>query len=279
MEKLKLTIVGVILIILCFYITNWSIIMIKEKDPLMQTIKAEINQYEQLPENAEIIGNTIIVGKKGQTIDYNKTYYKMKKYASYNEALIETKEVKPTISIENYYDKYIVRGNRSKKEIAFVFPIREYKELFMIEKTLKSKNVPGTFFLDGTVLESNTKWIKNNNIHEFEILSYDNSYQESFLKTSFSYLEIMTKKSPKYCYTEEENEELLKLCSGEKLHTIKPSYIIKKDLYMTLKQKIANSLIISIEVNNKNIKELPMTIDYVREKGYNPVILEELLKE
>lgn len=279
MEKLKITSIGVILIVLCFYITNQTIIMFKEKDPLMQTIKEEKNQYEQLPENAEIIGNTIIVGKKGQTIDYNKTYYKMKKYASYNEALIETKEVKPTISIENYYDKYIVRGNKSKKEIAFVFPIREDKELPITEKVLKSKDVPGTFFLDGTVLESNTKRIKSNNVHEFEVLSYNNSYQESFLKTSFSYLEIMTKKSPKYCYTEEDNEELLKLCSKKKLHTIKPSYIIKKDLYMTIKQKIANSLIISIEVNNKNIKELSMTIDYVREKGYNLVILEELLKE
>lgn len=279
MEKLKITSIGVILIVLCFYITNQTIIMFKEKDPLMQTIKEEKNQYEQLPENAEIIGNTIIVGKKGQTIDYNKTYYKMKKYASYNEALITTKEVKPTISIENYYDKYIVRGNKSKKEIAFVFPIREDKELPIIEKVLKSKDVPGTFFLDGTVLESNTKRIKSNNVHEFEVLSYNNSYQESFLKTSFSYLEIMTKKGPKYCYTEEDNEELLKLCSKKKLHTIKPSYIIKKDLYMTIKQKIANSLIISIEVNNKNIKELSMTIDYVREKGYNLVILEELLKE
>ena len=279
MEKIKLTIVGVLLIILCFYITNWSIIMIKEKDPLMQTIKEEKDKYEQDPENAEIIGNTIIAGKKGQTINYNETYYKMKRYGSYNESLITIKEVKPTISIETYYDKYIVRGNKSKKEIAFLFPIREDKELFMIEKVLKSKDVVATFFLDGTVLENNTKWIKNNNIHEFEVLSYDNSYQESFLKTSFSYLETITKKNPKYCYTEEDNESLLKLCGKEKLHTIKPSYIIKKDLYKTIKQKLANSLIISIEVNNKNIKELSMTIDYIREKGYSLVTLYELLKE
>lgn len=279
MEKLKITSIGVLLIILCFYLTNQSILMIKEKDPIMQEVKKVKEKYEQISENAEIIGNTITAGKKGKTIDYNESYYKMKKYGSYNESLITMKEVKPTISIEDYYDKYITRGNKGKKELAFIFPIHEDKDLYIIKKILDNKDTPGTLFLDGTIIENNTKWLRNNNYHEIEILSYNNSYQESLIKETISYLKAITKQSPKYCYTEIENNKLLNFCQKEKLHTIKPSYVIKKDLYKIVKQKLANSLIISIELNKKTIEEIPIVIDYIKEKGYNPVTLEQLLKE
>ena len=38
-------------------------------------------------------------------------------------------------------------------------------------------------------------------------------------------------------------------------------------------------MIISIEINNYNLKELSSTIDYIKGKGYKIVLLRDLLSE
>ena len=47
----------------------------------------------------------------------------MKKYGNYNETLTTMKEVAPSISIDNNYDKYIFRGNNNKRQAALVFTV------------------------------------------------------------------------------------------------------------------------------------------------------------
>ena len=47
----------------------------------------------------------------------------MKSYGGYNESLLVFDEVSPTISIEDYYDKYISSGNGLTTNIALVFAI------------------------------------------------------------------------------------------------------------------------------------------------------------
>lgn len=279
MEKIKTMIIGILLISISFYIINDTLNYLKEKDPIMQNIKKSKEKYKIIFENAEIIGNNIIPGKKGKTIDYQKSFSDMKKYGSYNEALIRLKEVKPTISIENNYDKYIIQGNRNKRKIAIIFTITEENKFKNIIKILENKKVSGTFFIDGTILEKNTCFIKKHSTQEYEILSYQESYHKPFFKTSISYLENITKKDTKYCYTEDDNEELLKLCKNLKHHTIKPTIKIKKYLYKEVKQNISNGLIISIDNNNYIEKELSPTIDYIKQKDYELVNLRELLTE
>ena len=114
--------------------------------------------------------------------------------------------------------------------------------------------------------------------HELEILSYYNSYDRSLFETSISYLENVTGKGVKYCYSEN-NNEILNLCSKLKLHTIMPSLIIKNNLYKEVKSNLDNSIMISIDVNNYNIKELSTTIDYIKSKGYKILLLRDLLSE
>ena len=77
--------------------------------------------------------------------------------------------------------------------------------------------------------------------HELELLSYNNSYDEITFTSSLSYLGTLTNKSPKYCYAEYDNKEVIELCSKLKLHTIKPTIIIKKDPYKELKNNLSNA--------------------------------------
>lgn len=245
----------------------------------MKELKSTEKKYKINPINAQIIGENIISGKNGKTIDYEKSYNKMKRYGTYNESLTALKELQPVISINDNYDKYIVSGNKKNRNIALVFKVKNNENIINVLSILKSKNVVATFFLDGTYLEKNITTIRNISNHELEILSYNNEFEEAFIKTSISYLNSLTGKSPKYCYTEESNEEILNTCEKLNLHTIKPTLVLSKNIYHEIKNNLSNSIIISLEVNNYVEKELSTTIDYLKKKGYKIVSLDNALKE
>ena len=277
MKKIRKYSIIVLLTIFSFYYINHRMIMIRNNDPIMKQIKMN-KSYEKKSINATIIGKNIITGENGRVIDYNKSYNNMKKYGAYNETLIEMKEVSPTISITNNYNKYIIKGNPNKRKISLILIIKDRKENYL--SILNNKNISVTIFIDGTFLENNISFIKKEKTHhEFELLSYDNKYNEKYFKTSLYYLETITNKKRKYCYSEIDNEEILSLCNKLKLHTIKPSLVIKNNLYKNIKQNLSNGEIFTIEDNSYNEKELSTTIDYIIQKGYKIVTLENLLKE
>lgn len=265
--------------VLSFFCTDKIIYQWREKDPIMQQIKQEEYKYKIEPINALMEGNTIISGKKGQEIDRITSFNNMKKYGSYNESLMTIKTLSPEISIENNYDKYIISGNKENHMVALVFLIRDNENLTPLFSKLEEKGITATFFVDGTFLEKNTSVIKENPQVQFEILSYEGEYNENFLKTSISYLENLTKQKAKYCFTEIENDTLLKLCKKLNLHTIKSKNVIKKELYKTIKNNLQNSMIIALEPNNYIEKELSSTLDYIQKKGYQIVSLNTLLSE
>lgn len=278
MNKIVYRLLIVLLMIFSFYYTNKIIEFLKEKDPIMKDIKKTTNKYKIDSIDALVVGNSIVPGKKGKDIDYKKTYSRMKQYGAYNEVLTVLKDIKPVVSIDDNYDKYIISGNKEKRSVALVFKVYKDTDIDSILRILENEKTKANFFVDGTYLENNIIKLKSMKKHELEILSYYNSYDRSLFETSISYLENVTGKGVKYCYSEN-NNEILNLCSKLKLHTIMPSLIIKNNLYKEVKSNLDNSIIISIDVNNYNIKELSTTIDYIKSKGYKILLLRDLLSE
>lgn len=264
-------------LVFSFYYTNKIIDFLREKDPIMKDIVKTEDKYKIESIDALIVGNSIIPGKVGKEIDYKKSYSKMKQYGAYNELLTVLKEVKPVISIEDNYDKYIIGGNKEKRSVSLVFKVYKDTNIDNILKILDNEKVGANFFIDGTFLENNISKLKSMKNHELEILSYNNSYDKSLFETSISYLENVTGKGVRYCYGE--SNEVLQLCNKMKLHTIKPSLVIKNNLYREVKNNLDNSIIISIEVNNYNVKELGSMLDYLKGKGYKILLLRDLLSE
>lgn len=275
MNKIFYRLIIVLLMIFSFYYTNKIIEFLKEKDPIMKNIRKNSSKYHIDSIDALIINNNIIPGKVGKDIDYKKSYSKMKQYGSYNETLTVFKDVKPVVSIDNNYDKYIVSGNKEKRSIALVFKVYKDTNINSLLSILDKNKVSANFFIDGTYLENNILTLKSMKNHEINILSYNNSYDKSLFETSISYLENILEKDVNYCY----GEEVLKLCSKLKLHTIKPSLVIHNNLYREVKNNIDNSIIISIDINSYNLKELSSTIDYIKGKGYKIQLLSDLLRE
>ena len=260
------------------YYTNICMEVLKEKDPIMQEIKSNMSKYEESANDANIIGNVIVPGHIGRRVNKNKSYSKMKKYGNYNETLTVMEEVKPELSVSNTFDKYIEKGNSNNKNVSFVFIYDENTD--KVIKILNSKHIPSTIFLDGIYLENDSlNGLKYNGNINYELLSYNGEYDENLFKTSLSYLESVTKRSPRYCYSEVENPDVLNLCSKLKMHTIKPYIRIDENLLKEVKSSLSNSIIISIKSSSSNISELSSVIDYVISKGYDIVSLDNLISE
>ena len=267
-----------LLSVFSFYYTNKSIELVREQDPIMKTIRSTSDKYNVKAVNAEIKDNTIIPGISGKEINYIETYTKMKQYGMYNEIMTTLKDVEPTISVEDYYDKYIVSGNKIKRSIALVFKIEKTtpKEIISI---LNKNKVKSTFFIDGEYLENNSKDIKLMTNHELELLSYSSGYDEIYFASSKDYLESLTNRKLKYCYGEYDKEEVINLCQKLKLHTIIPTIKINNSLLKEIKNELTNSAIISIPISENTKQELDTTIKYIKSRGYTLEKLEDLLNE
>ncbi len=275
---MKKILILIIFTLISMYYTNICMEVLKEKDPIMQEIKSNMSKYEESANDANIIGNVIVPGHIGRRVNKNKSYSKMKKYGNYNETLTVMEEVKPELSVSNTFDKYIEKGNSNNKNVSFVFIYDE--NIDKVIKILNSKHIPSTIFLDGIYLENDSlNGLKYNGNINYELLSYNREYDENLFKTSLSYLESVTKRSPRYCYSEVENPDVLNLCSKLKMHTIKPYIRIDENLLKEVKSSLSNSIIISIKSSSSNISELSSVIDYVISKGYDIVSLDNLISE
>lgn len=279
LKRLISPIIIIALLLISFYYADKSVNILKNADPIMKEIKNTKAKYTIDPIDAQIIGQNMISGKNGKTIDYDESYTKMKRYGTYNESLTTLKDLAPVISIKDNYDKYIVSGNKKNRNIALVFPLKSDSNIQKILTILNKKNVSATFFIDGTYLEKNISTIKSMQNHEVEILSYANEFDETYFKTSLSYLNSLTNKEPKYCYTKNNNTQLLNLCKELKLHTIKPTIVLTKNIYSEIKNNLSNSIIVSLEPNSYIEKELGLTIDYLKKKGYHIITLDSVIRE
>lgn len=245
----------------------------------MKQIKSTENKYKESSSDAQIIGDKIIPGQSGKTIDYDESYKKMKQYGFYNEVLTTLKEEKPEISVDDYYDKYIISGNKEKKSVALVFKITNKTFPKEITNILINKKINATLFIDGLFLENNLDYVKTLTNFELELLSYDDKYEEIYFNSALNYLNSITKEEAKYCYSEYNQKEVIELCQKLKLHTIIPTIKVNTSPYIEIKEKLTNSAIISIPINDQSKKELSTIIDYIKSRGFTFLTLEDLLNE
>ena len=277
-QKLKEGLIAFLLLIFSFFYTNKAVQLVQNADPIMKQIKQSNSKYKVEAKNALIVGEKIIPGLNGLEVDYQESYKKMKKYGSYNEALTTLKEVKPTISVTDYYDKYVVTGNSDKHELALIFKIERATDIERLLSLLEKKNVKATFFIDGTILEKNLNSILKLNDYEVELLNYDGKYERDFFLNAKNYLEDITKKEAKYCYLDYDKKEVIDLCSSLKMHTIMPSIKVEKNAYMEIKEKLSNSAIITIP-SNISLDNLSISIDYLKNRGFKFLLLDTLISE
>ena len=281
MKKIYQISIVLLLSLISFFYTEKVIDFIREKDPIMKNIKEYDKKNKIDAVNAIIDKNKIIPGVSGKKVDYNKSFQKMKKYGTYNESLTVFEEVAPTISIDDYYDKYISEGSGINNDVSLVFEVKNGDNINNIISLLKENNTIATFFVDGLWLENNQTLVSEMASlgHEIEILNYDNKYQELYFSSSLNLVNSITNLKPKYCYARYDNKEVLELCEKLGLHTIIPTIMTGNYPYNDIVKKVHKGSIIGFSITSSVEIELPTIINYLKQKGYTINSLDILLSE
>lgn len=277
--------VGMITLVFCsFWYTDQTAMVVREKDPLMISIK-EYKQKESLEvTEAFIEKDQMIPGIHGMEIDIEKSYQKMREIGYFDPDFFVYKEVYPKYLTQHHMDKYIISGNKQKDEVSLLFLINENtnpKQVEQILRILDKKNIHVDFFLDGFFLENNNDIVYQikEKKHFIGNLSYENDYNHP----SFLWLDAVIKRlnneNTGYCLVEKQNKMALNLCSMYKNHTIIPSMVIDENPYSIVKKNILPGNLIALEINHALIEELPVIIDYIHFKGYQISLLQDHLKE
>jgi len=272
-----------VLVLACFsfYYTDRAVDIVKRNDPIMQTILKEKDNYYIDPVSAIINGDEITVGINGKQVNIEESYQNMKKIDEYNESMLVFDEVMPDISLFNDYDKYVVGGNSLKNQVSLVFKVKNSYYVDKLNNILLDKNILATFFMDGSVVEDNMDTVLElvSNGYQIENLGYDGEYViENFAWTN-NMISSLTNEDTKFCYTDYKNTEIIDLCSNHKMYTVKPTISINSYPFTTVKNKLESGSIISFNLNEQTLKELPTIISYIKQKGYDIVTLNELISE
>ena len=264
--------IGIIsLLCFSFIYTEKTVTVVKEFDDIMVQIKEQNDSYKIEAVDATVTSNTIIPGISGSEIDIDKSYSKMKRYGKYNDKLLEYKNVKPNISLQNNINKYVIKGNKNKNMISILFLVDSSDSVSRILNILSNKKVKATFFVDGDWVEKNNEVLIQiiNEGHEIGNLGYNYSYTNG----SFSWLDNKIKKASGqkygYCYSEETNKQTLSICSLNNNYTIQPNIIVKDNPTITVKDNIVPGSFISLHINETVIEELPVIIDFINSKGFS----------
>ena len=272
-----------VLVLACFsfYYTDRAVDIVKRNDPIMKNILANSEKFYIDPMSAIINQDEIVIGMNGKKVNIEKSYQNMKKINSYSESMLVFDEVIPNITINNNFDKYIISGNPNLSRVSLVFKADDISYINQVSNILLNKNIAATFFIDGSVVENNMNKVLelSSNGNEIENLGYDGSYTVNKFNWTNNMISSLTNKDTMFCYTDYKNSNILDLCSNYKMYTIKPTISVNNYPFSTVKKELENGSIISFNLNDTTIKELPAIISYIKQKGYDIVTLQQLINE
>ncbi len=265
------------LICFSFYYTDSAVEIVKRNDPIMKEITEVAKDYEESSQDAILINNNIIPGVSGVKVDIDRSYEKMKQYGSFDAGLLVFEEVTPTISTSNTYDKFIIKGNSSKQGISLIFKMNNTSYIDEILNILKEKDVKANFMITEDILSGDIDVVEKIylNGHSIELLSSDYAN----IKKANKILKSLTGNKAKYCYSEEEDKDIIEVCEKNKMHSIIPTIITSNFPYNDIKNNVTSGSMISLTNNIGTVRELSSIINYLNQKGYKILLLEDLLDE
>ena len=152
--------IGIIcLFIFSFIFTEKTATVLKEQDEIMIKIKEVAKNYYVEPIKATIVDRTITPGVSGQMVDISASYYKMKKAGLFNETLLVIKNIEPENTILNNQDKFIISGNKNKKEVSLIFLAYDTEKIEPVLDILDKNNISANIFIGTKLLERNNSLI------------------------------------------------------------------------------------------------------------------------
>lgn len=262
-----------------FFVTEKTATVVSDMDEIMIEIKNEKDKFTTEPINAVINDNTIIPGVNGREVNVNKSYKAMKSNGYYSENLFVYNYTNPKVSLTDNMDKYIIKGNPSKRMASLIFVVTGSDDVTDILNIVNNFNIKSTFFVDQV-------WFENNNNLIGEMASKGHSigvFLSNYRDSSFEWMDMIIKKINKqntsFCYNTIDNDENINTCKLKGNYTIRPTIISDNTPLMDVKSKLESGSLLSLKVNSQVKKELSTIIIYIKSKGYKITSLDENVLE
>lgn len=241
--------------LLSFYYTEQVALYVKNKNPIMQSIK-EVKElkYVQSIDCSIIDDIYIIPGLNGKYINEDASFSNMVT-TEYNENLLVFNEIKPNISLEENKDKIIIKGNSNKNAVSFLFEDTNSLSKYMLQNDYKVD----------LLIEEETF------TNKYELIN--NSKQQSMYKKIDSYLN-KNDINKNLCYTA--NDSIPKLCKNKYVFT--HSLVVNHSNLSSIKNTISSGDIIFIK-DSLSIPELEILINQIKYKDLSIIPISELISE
>jgi len=241
-----------ILILMSFYITNKTAILVRNEDPILKKIQEVSKEINKDSIDAYINDEYIIPGMYGKLVNELNSLSKMKEDNIFNSLYIYIDDIKPNISLEDNKDKIIKEGNAKKYAVSFIIPNKDSIKKYFIDKGIKASLLVN---LDNY----------NDNI-ELEVINNDFNNYKTLDK-------LLTKdnKNTNICLI---NKDTLDFCKKNKKYLVEYSIYLNKDI-INAKKNIKSGSIIYVD----DITYLDTLINYIYSKDLKIVYLSELIKE
>ena len=282
-DKVKRKVINIALsmlfVFISFFYTNKIIKLFRNNDPIMIEIKEYENIYKDTKIDSVIYYSDIIPGIKGKKIDVNNSYSNMKKAGGFDKNLLVFEETEPNNSILNNYDNYIVSLNPNKNNISIIFELNDSKYIEEILSIINQKGVNATFFVTKDLIDNNINIIKSIIYYGNSIELLSDKYTVYEINKYNSILRLLSNEKLLFCLNKSRNNDLLNSCKSSKLYSIVPTTKKTKGLYNYLINNLDNGIIISLDNNKQIVNELSSSINYIKQKGKNIVLLKSILKQ
>ena len=262
-----------------FFVTEKTATVVNDMDEIMIEIKEKKDEYKSKAIDATIEENTIIPGVSSKEVNVNKSYKNMKNNGYFSDKLFIYDYTKPNISLSDNIDKYIIRGNPSKRMVSLIFTIEKDENIIHILNIINNYNIKVSFFV-------NYNWFSNNNELVGELIKQGHivaPLMKDYGDSNFEWMDMVLKKINKqsigFCYNINNNQQSLDQCILKNNYTIKPIVISENTPLVDIKEKLESGALLSLKVNSQIKKELSTIIIHIKSKGYKLVNLEENILE
>lgn len=269
------------LLVVTFFSTEQTILVVKDMDDIMIELKQKSKAYEMKPKDAVIKDDTIVPGVAGKTVDINKSYVKMKQYGQFDPKLLIYKPLYPKETLNHHYKKFIIGGNSEKRMVSLLFLVNEEDDIDQVRRILQEKQVAATFFIDGNWLEQHVELLEAliAEGHTIGNLSYHKNYQDSSFVWIDTIIKRIGKQPQSYCYAGKKEQAVIDVCHLYQDMTITPTIILKEQPLTALKKQLKAGSLISLPISDQVEQELPSMIQYIESRGYQLANLGTHLKE
>jgi len=127
-----------LIMVFSFYYTEQIASIVLNKNPLMQTINEEADNYNTKYVNAEINNEYITPGLNGLEVNVKESFYKMQTGDVFNKYYLVFNQIKPDVSLEEHKDKIIKNGNLKQKKISLILETHNQVSDFLEASHIKA---------------------------------------------------------------------------------------------------------------------------------------------